>query len=132
MTHEKYFVAGVARNSAGQLKARYSTLTVAETIERQEKAGNTDICYVELPTAMSRQEIPAYLLTLDLFSNNTQFKAVLEAANTNHVLKNKAPRPKVSKIPAVKVHKTVNQPKIKKLKDEPEDLVIEELKIIAA
>ena len=136
MTHEKYLVAGVARNSFGQLKARYSTLTVEDTVKRQEKAGNTDITYVELPRAMTRDEIPAYLLTIETFSSNPAFREVLEEANTNHALKQKTPRVKAAAAPKAKPVKVAKvNTKVTKAPAKPqveEDLEIEELKAIAA
>ena len=136
MTHEKYLVAGVARNSAGQLKARYSTLSVADTMARQARAGNTDIVYVDLPRAMTRDEIPAYLLTLTEFNSVAAYKQVLEDANTNHALKSKTPRtkaPKATKTPKVKAAKPAKvRPAVKAPPAVDTDLEIEELKAIAA
>ena len=134
MTHEKFLVAGVARNNKGQLRARYSTLTVAETIARQERAGQTDILYVDLPEPMSREDIPAYLLTLEAFTSVPDFKACLEDANTNHVLKSKAPRAKTARAtPAPKAPKPVKAPKVRLPKpDAEDDLMIEELKALVA
>jgi hypothetical protein len=133
MTHEKFIVAGVARNNQGKLKARYSTLSVAETVARQERAGNTEILYVELPEAMTREDIPAFLLGLEQFSSVPAFKAVLEAANTNHALKSKAPRAKPAATAAAKPAKA---PKVM-IKEAMEaagvdaDLEIEELKALS-
>lgn len=139
MTHEKFLVAGVARNNKGQLRARYSTLTVAETIARQERAGQTDILYVDLPEPMSREDIPAYLLTLEAFTSVPDFKACLEDANTNHVLKSKAPRAKTvwatpaPKTAKVNTPKPVKAPKVRLPKpDAEDDLMIEELKALVA
>lgn len=141
MTNETYLVGGVGRNKDGKLKARYSTLSVADTLSRQERAGNTDLLYVDLPKAMTRDEIPAYLLTLEAFTSNPAFRACLEAANTNHALKSKTPRfaknnqapakPKAKKAaPKVAAPKTPKLPKPAKTEDE--DLIIEELKALAA
>jgi len=136
MTHEKYLVAGVARNSAGQLKARYSTLSVSDTEVRQAKAGNTDIVYVDLPRPMTRDEIPAYLLTLEQFKSVAAYREVLEDANTNHALKSKTPRnkaPKSAKTPKVKAAKPAKvRPAVKAPPAVDTDLEIEELKAIAA
>lgn len=70
-------VAGVAKNSKGQMRVRYSTLTLTDTINRQVAANNTDIKYVELPKAMKREDIPAYLLGLKEFSGNKDYVAAL-------------------------------------------------------
>jgi hypothetical protein len=70
-------VAGVAKNSKGQTRVRYSTLTLQDTINRQVAANNTDIKYVELPKAMKREDIPAYLLGLKEFSGNKDYVAAL-------------------------------------------------------
>jgi hypothetical protein len=70
-------VAGVAKNSKGQMRVRYSTLSLTDTINRQVAANNTDIKYVELPKAMKREEIPAYLLGLKDFASNPGYVAAL-------------------------------------------------------
>ena len=70
-------VAGVAKNNKGQMRVRYSTLTLQDTINRQVAANNTDIQYVELPKAMKREDIPAYLLGLKEFSGNKDYVAAL-------------------------------------------------------
>jgi hypothetical protein len=70
-------VAGVAKNSKGQTRVRYSTLALQDTINRQVAANNTDIQYVELPKAMKREDIPAYLLGLKEFSGNKDYVAAL-------------------------------------------------------
>lgn len=75
----KFVTGGVSQNSKGTFKVRYSTLSVEDTLVRQVKAGNEHNFYVELPHAMTRDELPAYLLTLPEFSGNTEYKAVLEA-----------------------------------------------------
>jgi len=136
MTHEKFMVAGVARNMQGKLKVRYSTLSIADTVARQERAGNTEILYVELPEAMVRDDIPAFLLGLEQFSSVPAYKEVLETANTNHALKGKPAR--APKAPKAKAPKAPKAPKAKAPKvtipaaDEAEDFEIEELKAIAA
>lgn len=134
MTHEKFMVAGVARNMQGKLKVRYSTLSVADTVARQERAGNTEILYVELPEAMVRDDIPAFLLGLEQFSSVPAYKEVLETANTNHALKGKPARaPKAPKAPKAKAPKAPKAPKVTiPAADEAEDFEIEELKAIAA
>ena len=70
-------VAGVAKNSKGQMRVRYSSLSLQDTINRQVAANNTDIKYVELPKAMKREDIPAYLLGLTEFKSNKDYVAAL-------------------------------------------------------
>jgi len=70
-------VAGVAKNNKGQMRVRYSTLSLQDTINRQVAANNTDIQYVELPKAMKREDIPAYLLGLNEFKSNKDYVAAL-------------------------------------------------------
>ena len=70
-------VAGVAKNSKGQMRVRYSSLSLQDTINRQVAANNTDIKYVELPKAMKREDIPAYLLGLTDFASNKAYVAAL-------------------------------------------------------
>ena len=72
-----FTVAGVAKNTKGQMRVRYSTLSLEDTILRQKAANNTDIQYVELPKAMKREDIPAYLLGLKEFNSNTAYVAAL-------------------------------------------------------
>jgi hypothetical protein len=98
----KYVTGGVSQNSKGTWKVRYSTLSVEETLVRQIKAGNENNCYVELPRAMTREELPAYLLTLAEFNGNAAFKSVLEAT-----IAKKAPQvPKAKPVKATKAVKT--------------------------
>ena len=97
----KYVTGGVSQNSKGTWKVRFSTLDVEGTLVRQIKAGNDNNHYVELPRAMTRDELPAYLLTLPEFSGNADFKAVIEAT-----IAKKAPKPVKAKAKA-KATKTV-------------------------
>ena len=94
----KYVTGGVSQNSKGTWKVRFSTLDVEGTMVRQVKAGNENNFYVELPKPMTRDELPAYLLTLKEFNTNAEFKAVLEAT-----VAKKAPKP--AKAKAAKVAK---------------------------
>ena len=99
----KFVTGGVSQNSKGTWKVRYSTLDVESTLVRQVKAGNENNFYVELPRAMTRDELPAYLLTLKEFNTNPEFKAVLEATVVKKAPKPaKAPKAKATK-PAAKV-----------------------------
>ena len=75
----KFVTGGVSQNSKGTFKVRYSTLSVEDTMVRQVKAGNEHNFYVALPKPMTRDELPAYLLTLKEFNTNADYKAVLEA-----------------------------------------------------
>lgn len=93
----KYITGGVSQNSKGTWKVRYSTLSVEETLVRQVKAGNSNDFYVELPQAMSREELPAYLLTLPEFNGNADYKKVIEAT-----IAKKLPKVKVAKAPKAK------------------------------
>ena len=71
----KFKVAGVSKNSKGQWKMRYSTLSVADTNLRQLAAKNTDIFLTDLPKAMSREEAAKYLLTVDGIKANKDYLA---------------------------------------------------------
>ena len=94
----KYVTGGVSQNSKGTWKVRFSTLDVEGTMVRQVKAGNENNFYVELPKPMTRDELPAYLLTLKEFNTNAEFKAVIEAT-----MAKKAPKPaKAKKVTATK------------------------------
>lgn len=104
----KFVTGGVSQNSKGTWKVRYSTLDVESTLVRQVKAGNENNFYVELPRAMTRDELPAYLLTLKEFNTNAEFKAVLEAT-----IAKKAPKPaKAPKAKAAKPAKPAAKVKI--------------------
>lgn len=94
----KFVTGGVSQNSKGTFKVRYSTLSVEETMVRQIKAGNEFNLYVELPRAMDRDELPAYLLTLPEFSGNVDYKAVLEAT-----IAKKAPKAAKAKVVKTKI-----------------------------
>jgi hypothetical protein len=94
----KYVTGGVSQNSKGTWKVRFSTLDVEGTMVRQVKAGNENNFYVELPQPMTRDELPAYLLTLKEFNTNPEFKAVIEAT-----MAKKAPKP--AKVKATKAAK---------------------------
>jgi hypothetical protein len=97
----KYVTGGVSQNSKGTWKVRFSTLDVEGTLVRQVKAGNENNFYVELPQPMTRDELPAYLLTLKEFNTNPEFKAVIEAT-----LGKKLPKVKITKAkPAAKAAK---------------------------
>lgn len=100
----KYVTGGVSKNASGQFKVRGSTLSIIDTVERQTRAGNTDILFVDLPRAMERDEIAAYLLTLPEFES---VKTLLEAT-----LAKQAPRT----AKAAKTPKAAAQPKTAKTK----------------
>ena len=100
-----YVTGGVSQNSKGTWKVRFSTLDVEGTLVRQVKAGNENNFYVELPKPMTRDELPAYLLTLKEFNTNADFKAVIEATLTK-----KAPKPVKVKAAPVKAATKVKIP----------------------
>jgi hypothetical protein len=101
----KYITGGVSQNSKGTWKVRYSTLSVEETLVRQIKAGNSNDMYVDLGTEMTRDELPAYLLTLPEFSGNADYKKVIEAT-----IAKKAPKP--AKAPKAKAKTPAKATKI--------------------
>jgi len=72
-----YTVAGVAKNSKGQLKVRVSTLSLTDTKNRQIAANNTDIFYVELPKAMSRTDAWKFLASVDGIKSNQAYAAAV-------------------------------------------------------
>jgi hypothetical protein len=76
----KFMVAGVSKNSKGQWKMRYSTLSVADTNLRQLAARNTDIFLTDLPKAMSREEAAKYLTTVAGIKANADFLATVNRA----------------------------------------------------
>lgn len=94
----KFVTGGVSQNRKGTWKVRHSTLSIEDSIVRQVKAGDEHIMYVKLPREMSREELPAYLLTLPEFSGNADYKAVLEAT-----LAKKAPKAAKAKVAKTKI-----------------------------
>lgn len=102
----KFVTGGVSQNAKGTWKVRYSTLSVEETLVRQIKAGNENNVYVELPKPMTRDELPAYLLTQAEFNANPAMKAVIEAT-----IAKKAPKP--AKAPKAKAAKPATKAKAK-------------------
>lgn len=90
----KFVTGGVSQNAKGTWKVRFSTLDVESTMVRQVKAGNENNLYVELPKPMTRDELPAYLLTLKEFNTNPEMRAVIEAT-----IVKKAPKPAKAKAP---------------------------------
>jgi hypothetical protein len=70
---QTFKVGGVTKNARGQVRVKVSTLSIQDTINRQVAANDTDILYVDLPKAMTREEVPAYLITLDQFKNNVAY-----------------------------------------------------------
>jgi len=101
----KYVTGGVSQNSKGTWKVRFSTLDVEGTLVRQVKAGNDNNFYVELPKPMTRDELPAYLLTLKEFNTNADFKAVIEATISKKLPKVKVTKAKAKAKPAAKTAK---------------------------
>lgn len=100
----KFVTGGVSQNSKGTWKVRFSTLDVESTMVRQVKAGNENNLYVELPKPMTRDELPAYLLTLKEFNSNPEMKAVIEATIAKKAPKQpKAKAPKAAKTKTAKV-----------------------------
>ena len=73
-----YITGGVSQNRNGAWKVRHSTLSVEDSVVRQVKSGDENIFYVELPKAMTRDELPGYLLTLKEFSSVPEYRQVLE------------------------------------------------------
>lgn len=117
----KFVTGGVSQNSKGTWKVRYSTLSVEETLVRQIKAGNENNEYVALPHAMTREELPAYLLTLDVFKNNPNYRAVLEAT-----IAKKAPRvPKAKTVKATAAKTKITSKPVKASDAELEDRIKE-------
>jgi hypothetical protein len=113
----KYVTGGVSQNSKGTWKVRFSTLDVEGTLVRQVKAGNENNFYVELPKAMTRDELPAYLLTLKEFNTNADFKAVIEATMAKKM-------PKPAKVKATKAA-PVKAPAKVKIPSKPQSVQVD-------
>jgi len=95
----KFVTGGVSQNAQGSFKVRYSTLSVDETLVRQIKAGNEFNLYVDLPQAMTRDELPVYLLTLPEFNSIPEYRTALQTVVAKR-------QPKPAKTQPVKVVKT--------------------------
>ena len=68
-------VAGVSRRN-GSFKARFANdMTRVKVLA---KTGSTDIDLIELKEAMTKEDIVAYLLSIDFDNGNTEIRAALE------------------------------------------------------
>ena len=88
-------VAGVSRRN-GSFKARFANdMTRVKVLA---KTGSTDIDLIELKEAMTKEDIVAYLLSIDFDNGNTEIRAALEQELDKRTVTPKATRtPKAPK-----------------------------------
>ena len=90
-------VAGVSRRN-GSFKARFANdMTRVKVLA---KTGSTDIDLIELKEAMTKEDIVAYLLSIDFDNGNTEIRAALEQE-----LDKRTVTPKVAKATTTKATK---------------------------
>ena len=70
-------VAGVSKQN-GEFKVRFANDMLR--VKVLEKNGHKDIDLIELPREMEKNDIPAYLLSIDFDNGNKEVRACLEAA----------------------------------------------------
>jgi hypothetical protein len=89
-------VAGVSRRN-GSFKARFANdMTRVKVLA---KTGSTDIDLIELKEAMTKEDIVAYLLSIDFDNGNTEIRAALEQELDKRTVTPKATRaPKAAKV----------------------------------
>ena len=88
-------VAGVSRRN-GTFKARFANdMTRVKVLA---KTGSTDIDLIELKEAMTKEDIVAYLLSIDFDNGNAEIRAALEQELDKRTVTPKATRtPKATK-----------------------------------
>ena len=88
-------VAGVSRRN-GSFKARFANdMTRVKVLA---KTGSTDIDLIELKEAMTKEDIVAYLLSIDFDNGNAEIRAALEQELDKRTVTPKATRtPKATK-----------------------------------
>ena len=86
-------VAGVSRRN-GTFKARFANdMTRVKVLA---KTGSTDIDLIELKEAMTKEDIVAYLLSIDFDNGNTEIRAALEQELDKRTVTPKAAKAKKS------------------------------------
>lgn len=98
--------AGVSRLN-GEFKVRFCN--DALRVKVLAKNGHKDIDIIELKNPMAKEDIVAYLLSIDFDNGNQEVRAALEAAADKRGL-DVAPKAKVSKPVAKKATKTAKVP----------------------
>jgi hypothetical protein len=107
MTSEKTFTyAGVSTNKDGQVKVRFGCNLMR--VKVMAKFGDTNIDYIEMPSAMTKAEISKYLQTIEMYQNPVNKEAIdesVEKYNSVAKVKNailKTAKPSTKKTPSTK------------------------------
>lgn len=142
MTIDKrtYIVAGITRDKDELPKVRYSGDELEPRVKLYKYLGAVEVEFIELPQPMNKIEICKYLLTLDTFAKNSEYRKAIEvelakkeALVAPKVPKKRGPKPKAKPAPVAKAPKAkkaakaapvVATPVLKK--GEVETLMVEE------
>ena len=89
-----FTVAGVSKQN-GEFKVRYANDIMR--VKVLEKNRHTAIDLIELPREMSKEAIPAYLLSIDFDNGNKEVRACLEAAAVERAGSKDKPKKEVKK-----------------------------------
>ena len=112
MTDATFIVAGTTRLPTGQTKVRFANdMTRVKVLL---KGGHEDIDLIELPTAMTKADIVAYLVKIDFANGDADKAAAINAEAAKRKVGEAVSTPKATKTSNVKVTaKTTAEPKAK-------------------
>ena len=112
MTDATFIVAGTTRLPNGQTKVRFANdMTRVKVLL---KGGHEDIDLIELPTAMTKADIVAYLVKIDFANGDADKAAAINAEAAKRKVGEAVSTPKATKTSNVKVTaKTTAEPKAK-------------------
>ncbi len=99
---ETFKVAGTSKLPTGETKVRFANdMTRVKVLL---KGGHTDIDLVELPKAMTKEDIVAYLIKMDFADGNADKAAAIQAEAAKRKVSEASPKAKaVTKTKNVKV-----------------------------
>ena len=89
-----FTVAGVSKHN-GEFKVRFANDIMR--VKVLEKNKHTGIDLIELPREMAKEDIPAYLLSIDFDNGNREVRACLEAAASQRMGSKDAPKKEAKK-----------------------------------
>ena len=112
MTDATFTVAGTTRLPTGQTKVRFANdMTRVKVLL---KGGHEDIDLIELPHAMTKADIAAYLIKIDFANGDAEKAAAINAEAAKRKVGDVEAAPKATKASNVKVTaKTKAEPKQK-------------------
>lgn len=89
---ETFKVAGTSKLPTGETKVRYANdMTRVKVLV---KGGHTDIDLIELPKAMSKEDIVAYLIKMDFADGNADKASAIQAEAAKRKVGEAAPKAK--------------------------------------